>query len=320
MKKLMLLVLAISPIAALYWLASPPAEQANQPDGVENAPEVETLGGSSAEELVDRYVESINQKDADAFLTVLHPRIVAELDIKDPKSSSWINSAQPMKNHSFKIGPISQYKLDSWTKWDHPVKPTHEISLKYDGNGSGTAGRNLYVRESDGQWYVVQPVKRNLKSPAPDTTVDSFVYHFEHVELHKHQWELSFKSDNPNDFQVVLVGSEESILLSTRQLNKDQHGRKHLHVELNVENTEDAESILIDCSIGSAYQAVGSKLKILGNQSLNWIPASQPARSDRDIQLGEVTTVIDGNLETYRLLVREHDPLTPEPRQVFLDL
>ena len=147
------------------------------------------------------------------------------------------------------------------------------------------------------------------------------IYHFEHTALHNHQWVLSFKADNPNDFQVLLVGNEEQLLMSTRQLNKDQHGRKNLHIELKAENLDVAESmILIPCSIGSAHQSIGSTYRIPGNQSMKFIPVPHPTRSNREIVLGEFSVMNDGKRESHRLPIREYDPLTPEPRKVFLDL
>jgi hypothetical protein len=123
MKKLILLVIATLVIAVFYWLASPPDEPTDQPVGVDSNTENNTSGESSAEELIATYVESHNQKNLSAYFALVHPEILADLDTKERKFSTWINSAKPIVNHSFKVDPISQHKLDRLTNWwDFPQK------------------------------------------------------------------------------------------------------------------------------------------------------------------------------------------------------
>lgn len=325
MKKLILLVIATLVTAVVYWLASPPDATTDQPVGVDSKAKTNTSGESSAEELIARYVDSQNQKNLDAFLALVHPEILAGLDTKDQKYSTWLNSAKPIVNQTFEISPLPHDKRNVIKQtWGIRLEPTHQITINSTLDSGGPVFHVLIAIESNAQWHLIlplKPIKLNQNTTVPDPAIDSFAYRFESAGLHNHQWDLSFKMDNPNDFQVLLAGDEEQILLSTRQLNTDQYGRNNLRVRLKVESVDNAESMIpIPCSIGSAHQSIGYTFRIPGNQSLKCIPVSQPTRSNREIVLGEFLVMNDGKLESNRLLIREFDPQTPEPREVFLDL
>lgn len=321
MNKLIILAIATLALAGAFWLASPPDAPNDQSVSVDDNAEIDTSGASSAEELIARYVDSYSQKDSKAFIALLHPESLANVENKELGFSNW---GQLITNHSFKVAPISKDKLDALTNaWMLPLNPSHVIALKFDHADGGRMGYDVFAIESNGKWHVIQPTMRNPNPKTPDPTIDSFIYEFDPdaFQNFNHQWTLSFSTENQNDFQVLLVSDEEQILLSTRQLNKDQHGRKNLRVVLQAENIESAESMFrIPCSIGSASGGISADFKIPGNQALNFAPVSQPTRSGHEIVLGEFSVMNDGKLEAHRLLVREHDPLSPVPREVFLDL
>ncbi len=331
------LTLLLALPAAGYWLSlssSDPPQPANDLPSVTDELALPT-GEPSIDELVTKYVKYTNQRDLDQYLALLHPEDQAALEDVEQKFASWKEWKHKIPDHSFAHAPISDYRLNSLSShWVLITQPTHEVVLSYEMESGGTRRDTFFAAEQNDRWYLIQPTQ--LKPPPTvDPSKDEFVYYFAPLYDNRHNWILAFESSNSNDFQLVLSGDTDQILMSPCELNSDQHGRKQLRICFDeiVEikegtfiqprgndkyDVKEGKSIEIrGGSRSSARQSMSMRIFIEGDAFLACHPVEQPVRSGGEISLAEISVRRNGRTQTHRLFVKETAPPPSEPRKPF---